>query len=350
MNNNTIIGSIFLDIAKAFNCINHRVLFLKMAKAGFSENVIKWFRSYLTRFQHVRIGEQNSPKKLAADGIAHGTFLGPLIFIFYIDYVISCLKHVNISMFADDCVLYVAGNNWNSVKNKLQSDLNAFVNWCDQNALSLNTSKTNTMIFGNRQKILKNKNPVPLVIHGKNITFVKKYTYLGVILDAELNLDPFYKSILKKVNNKIYTLRKIRKYITFDVASQIYKQTILPLFEYGGFLIKALNKDKRNELQIIQNDILRICNMSKLSDRISLELLHKKAKLLSLEQRRQKQLLILMYIYSKAENVQYIPKRSTDKFVFKTETNIGTKYEKSGFYQGTKLWNNLSREIQESED
>ena len=36
--------------------------------------------------------------------------------------------------------------------------------------------------------------------------------------------------------------------------------------------------------------------------------------------------------------------------VFKTETKIGTKYEKSAFYQGTKLWNNLSREIQESED
>ena len=35
-------------------------------------------------------------------------------------------------------------------------------------------------------------------------------------------------------------------YITFDVASQIYKQTILPVFEYGGFLIKGLNKDKRN--------------------------------------------------------------------------------------------------------
>ena len=60
-----------------------------------------------------------------------------------------------------------------------------------------------------------------------------------------------------------------------------------------------------------------------------------------------------MYIYSKTENVQYIPERnthSTDKFVFKTETKIGTKYEKSAFYQGTKPWNNLSREIQDSED
>ena len=162
-----VIGTILLDIAKAFNCINHQILFLKMAKAGFSENVIKWFRSYLTRCQQVRIGEQNSSRVHVAHGIAQGTVLGPLIFIFYIDDVISCLKHVNVSMFADDCVLYIAGNNWNSVKDKLQSDLGAFINWCDHNALSFDTSKPNAMIYGNRQKILKIQNPDPLIIHGK---------------------------------------------------------------------------------------------------------------------------------------------------------------------------------------
>ena len=210
------------------------------------------------------------------------------------------------------------------------------------NALTLNTSKTKTMIFGNRHKLLKIKNPTPLSINGKDLAFVKKYNYLGIVLDVELNLEPFFKSIIKKVNNKVYSLRKIRKYISFDIAIQIYKQTILPFFDYGGFSGMSLSKEKRNELQKIQNDILRICNGTRIVDRVSTELLHNKAKLLSLNQRRQKQLLILMYIYSKEDNVQLIPARNThnaNKFVFKTETKIGTKYENSPFYKGTKLWN-----------
>ena len=111
-------------------------------------------------------------------------------------------------------------------------------------------------------------------ILGKEVSFVKKYNYLGILLDSELSLDRFYKSIIKKVNNKIYSLRKIRRYISFDVAIQIYKQTILPYFNYGGFLAMSLNKEKKYDLQIMQNDILRICNNTKLSDRVSIEKLH----------------------------------------------------------------------------
>ena len=48
------------------------------------------------------------------DGIAQGTVLGPILFIFYINDIINCLKYVNISLFADDCVIYLSGNNWDS--------------------------------------------------------------------------------------------------------------------------------------------------------------------------------------------------------------------------------------------
>ena len=257
------------------------------------------------------------------------------------------------SMFADDCMLYISGNTWPTVRNKLQCDLDKFVQWIDINALRLNTIKTKAMIFGNRNKLLKIKDPVPLQIYGKNLGFVTKYNYLGVILDSEMTLEPFFKTILKRINSKIYNLRKIRKYLSFEIAVQIYKQTILPYFDYGGFLIIALSKDKKHELQVMQNDVLRICNNSKLADRISIELLHKKANLLSLEQRREKQVLMLMYLYSQHDNVRKIcarETRSTNKFIFKTDTKVGTKYENSPFYKGTKLWNKLTRDVQFAEN
>ena len=111
----------------------------------------------------------------------------------------------------------------------------------------------------------------------------------------------------------------------------------------------SLNKEKKYDLQIMQNNVLRICNNTKLSDRVSIEKLHKKAKLLSLEQRRQKQLLTLMYIYSQLDDVQHVGVRHTrmaNKFVFKTANRIGNKYENSTFHRGTKLWNNLTRDVQ----
>ena len=77
--------------------------------------------------------------------------------------------------------------------------------------------------------------------------------------------------------------------------------------------------------------------------------LHKEAKLLSLEQRREKQLLILMYKLSQkgmCRKVTNRPTRQQEKYVFKTDTKIGNKYEKSAYYIGTKLWDKLPTETQ----
>ena len=60
-----------------------------------------------------------------------------------------------------------------------------------------------------------------------------------------------------------------------------------------------------------------------------------------------------MYIYSKNVAVRHVPARNThttDKFVFKVESKIGTKYENSPCYRGTKIWNSLLREVQFSDN
>ena len=108
-----------------------------------------------------------------------------------------------------------------------------------------------------------------------------------------------------------------------------------------------------DNLPIIQKKYFRICNKSKFTDRISIKHLHSKKKLLRLEQRRQKQLLMLMYIYSKHNNEQYVGGRQThsaNKFMLKIETKIETKYENSPFYRGTELWNKLQRDTQFSDN
>ena len=89
---------------------------------------------------------------------------------------------------------------------------------------------------------------------------------------------------------------KLRKYLTHDAAILVYKQTILPIFYYAGLLLISLNDGDKNELQIIQNDALRFCKGVKMLDRVSIAKVPDSVglDLLSLEQRRQRQVLSII--------------------------------------------------------
>ena len=352
INNRKLMGLIFLDVAKAFNCIHHDRLYNKLRNAGCSNRCISWFTSYLDRSQMVSYNDMKSSTVPVTSGIAQGTVLGPLIFIFYINDIVLSLSRCHISMFADDCVMYMTGNNCNNVHAIIQAELDAFVNWFNMNGLKLNTSKTKAMIISTHAR-LKNLDLVPeFKINNKSVQYVKQYNYLGVILDNEMSLCPLLKNIKKRVNNRMFQLRKICKYITNHAATLIYKQTILPIFDYPGFLLTSLNSGDKHDLQVIQNDALRFAKSLKLLDMIPIPQLHNSVHLLSLEQRRQKQLLKIMFIHAqkgKSREVTNVNTRSQRKYVFKTETKISRKYEKSCYYLGTRLWNVLDKETQESD-
>ena len=349
LNNKKLTGMLLLDIAKAFNCISHDILLAKMASAGFDRTVIQWFRSYLHRTQQVSIYNKLSDAIAVPNGIAQGTVLGPILFIFYINDIFNCVNFVKMSLFADDCVMYLSGNNWDIIQRRMQLDFDSIIDWNLRNNLRLNHDKTHAVIFGARMKLANIVDPLPFRILDKRVKYVKEHAYLGIILDSTMSLVPLMKSVKKRVSNKVFMLRKIRKYLNFQSSVVVYKQTILPIIDYAGFLLLACNNGAIEELQIIQNDVLRICNMSKLSDKVSIVELHKKCKILGLKKRMQKQLLWLMYILSQDDCYIRIPPRETRaalKVVFKVPARKLPIYEHSPYYQGTILWNELDKDTQ----
>ena len=91
----------------------------------------------------------------------------------------------------------------------------------------------------------------------------------------------------------------------------------------------------------------------KLNDHVSIKELHKKSKMLSLEQRMRKQLLWLMYIDSLDVNNRKPNNRvlrNNDKYIFKVDSKIGTKYQNSPYFKGTLLWNELPASTQSIND
>ena len=226
-----------------------------MECAGFGPMVIRWFKSYLNRTQQVFIQGKLSNVVSVPQGIAQGTVLGPILFIFYINGIFKCTNFVKMTLFADDCVMYLSGNNWPSIHQRVQADFDAVVDWTLRNNLRLNYDKRKAMIFGSRHRISKLSNPKQFRMSGHNIGFVHTYVYLGVTIDEVMSLVPLFKSIKKRISDKIFMLRKIRRLLTVDAAVLVYKQAILPILDYAGFLITACRKEDKKDLQILQNEI-----------------------------------------------------------------------------------------------
>ena len=101
--------------------------------------------------------------------------------------------------------------------NKISNDEDAiyhkqienFVNWCDKNYLYLNVSKTKEICIDFRKN---QRCPEPVYIKGEAVERVDTYKYLGVVFDSKLNWKENINSVLKKVNSRMYCMRKLRPF------------------------------------------------------------------------------------------------------------------------------------------
>ena len=97
-----------------------------------------------------------------------------------------------------------------------------------------------------------------------------------------MELTELLSGVRKTINCHLFKLQKIRKYISVECSVLIYKQTILPLLDYAVFfLLNSCNVS--DDLEVLQNDCLRTCFNVYRRDHMSVVVLHKDAKLLSLD-------------------------------------------------------------------
>ena len=127
-----------------------------MEQAGFDHTVIQWIRSYLHGTQQVSIQNRLSDVVAVPSGIAQGTVLGQILYIFYINDIFKCTKYVKKSSFADDCIMYLSGNIWNDLRRKMHIDFDAVIDWTLRNSLCLNHGKANAIIFDSFESAEKN--------------------------------------------------------------------------------------------------------------------------------------------------------------------------------------------------
>ena len=93
---------VFLDLTKAFDTVNHKILLSKLEHYGIRGKVKEWFSSFIyNRQQCTSIDGQNSELNKISHGVPKSSVLGPLLFIFINDLHYAA-KHSKVQHFADD--------------------------------------------------------------------------------------------------------------------------------------------------------------------------------------------------------------------------------------------------------
>ncbi len=214
---------LFVDFSSAFNTIQPHLLMEKLMDMGVNSHLILWIKSFLTnRKQYVIFNGNKSDVIEINTGAPQGCVLSAVLFIVYTADCRSLSNHV-IVKYADDTVIVGLISNKDD-ENDYVSEVDRFVNWCDQNFLNLNVKKTKEMIV-NFSKSPQATDPIE--IKGSNVDTVDEYKYLGNIIDSKLKGNLNVSRMYKKCNQRLYFLRKLKNVnVDSTILTLFYKSII----------------------------------------------------------------------------------------------------------------------------
>ena len=100
------VGSIFMDLSKAFDVIDHSILETKLEHYGFRGIFLKLLMNFLkNRKYFVSVNGLKSDINTVNIGVPQGSTLGPLLFLVYINDMKNSSKLLKFIQFADDTTL-----------------------------------------------------------------------------------------------------------------------------------------------------------------------------------------------------------------------------------------------------
>ncbi|KAK3561941.1 hypothetical protein QTP86_019064 [Hemibagrus guttatus] len=263
-NKDSYVRMLFIDYSSAFNTIIPQHLTEKLSLLGINTSLCNWILDFLTgRPQSVRIGNSTSSATTLNTGAPQGCVLSPLLFTLLTHDCAAMHSSNHIVKFADDMTVasLISKNDESAYREEVQR----LTAWCKANNLSLNVEKTREMVVDFRRA---QSNHSPLNINGSNVEIVKTTKFLRVHLVEDLTWSLNTSSIIKKAQQSVYFLRRLRKaHLPPLILTTFYRGTIKSILSscitawfrncnHVGPGDPAADKDIRQKYSELQGELL----------------------------------------------------------------------------------------------
>jgi len=245
---------IYTDMSKAFDSINHEILFMKLKLFGFSDPLLSWFQSFLSNrnivVKHLNFG---SDQFSVPSGVPQGDHLSTLLFNIFINDIPDVIKYSRVFLFADDLKLVKIINNQGDAHD-LQNDIDKIQSWCSTNRLLLNIDKCKFMRFS----LSKNVINYNYHISGTDIELLTNFKNLCVIFDSKLHFSAHIEMIKNKAMCNLGFIKRtcgsFRDPLSLNV---LFCALVRSNLEYCPLIWTNNTSKQIDAIESVQNNFLR---------------------------------------------------------------------------------------------